>query len=429
MKLLPVNKVQLPRKIKYLVEIPILNGIVLFNLLTRNIVLLGKPEYDSFFTSEYALNNYYTVDVHFNEYNTVKIIRKILNQLDNDNRLVKDHKYIIFTTLDCNAHCPYCFENGFKNNTTMDNQIATQVADWIVKHSGGKKVTLTWFGGEPLLNREAITTISDCLAVQNIDFRGYIFTNGYLIDNDFVARATTNWKIDGVEITLDGTEDIYNKIKNFEDKNAFAVVLGNLLTISNAGLKVIIRINLSTQNYTNMLLLLDLLKSKLNISSNISLHVEKMYFKTQGKYNHYDLNEFDQLEKIYRLFIDEAEAKGYIIEINALYKKLKSCNCYADRAGGYVIFPNGSIGLCEHYINDFVVGNIYTDTCNMEIARRFRTRLEDLEECFQCQFYTECLRMEKCDFHHNFCSQEHKKTILWKIARELHREIRDENSV
>lgn len=420
--ILPKNKVVNPRKICCLVENKIEAGYILFNLLTRNIVFLSNEEYSSFFSSEYAIENYFTVDENFNEHNTIKSTRNILYKIDNDNRFITDYKYVIFTTLDCNARCSYCFENGFKSKKYMSKSTALKVARYIAERANGKKVNITWFGGEPLLNREVINTISNYLLEHNIEFESFFFTNGYLIDDDFIYQAKKNWNLKAIEVTIDGTKQIYNRIKNFTDQNAFAVVTNNLLKVSKAEINVIIRINLCLENYNVMVKLLDELRLVFGTSNNISLHIEKLYLKKQGIC---DLNLHtivDQLEIKYREFIELAEKKGIKLKIDESWKCLKVSNCYADRAGGNVIFPNGTIGMCEHYIDDFIVGDVCNDVYNHVKQTEFRNRMIELEDCSKCFLYSDCLRMKNCDFHHDICSSERRKTLLWRISRNLYQE-------
>lgn len=421
-KILPINKVVNPRKIRSIVEKQTEDGVVVFNLLTRNIVFLQHEEYDTFYSSIYAIENYFTVEESFNEYKTIKTIREMLYKLDNDIRFVKECKYVIFTTLDCNAHCYYCFENGFKYSQYMSKDTAVKVAQHIVERSNNKKVNITWFGGEPLLNKKVMDIISCYLSEHNIEFESFIFTNGYLIDDNFLYESKKTWNIKTVEVTLDGTEKVYNNVKNIPDTNAFAVVVNNLLQTSKAGIKTIIRINISLDNYKEMIKLLDELRVVFRNSKNVSLHIEKMYLKKQGNYDLKYRTIIDQLEIKYRKFIELAENKGFLIETDKSWKCLKVSNCYADRSGGYVIFPNGTVGMCEHYIDNFVIGDIYTDNYNFAKQLEFRSRMKELRDCPKCFLYSDCLRMKNCDFHYDICTEEHKKTLLWRINRNLHQE-------
>jgi uncharacterized protein len=59
-------------------------------------------------------------------------------------------KFTICVTHRCNLRCDYCYIG--KNDTTMDVPTASAVVDWIfARPTGGEKVDIGLFGGEPLL--------------------------------------------------------------------------------------------------------------------------------------------------------------------------------------------------------------------------------------------------------------------------------------
>ena len=73
----------------------------------------------------------------------------------------------IFTTTACNARCFYCFEAGAKKRT-MTGETAISVADYIIDNCIDNKITLQWFGGEPLCNHKVIDIICNKLKEKNI---------------------------------------------------------------------------------------------------------------------------------------------------------------------------------------------------------------------------------------------------------------------
>ncbi|MBP3801509.1 MAG: 4Fe-4S cluster-binding domain-containing protein [Clostridia bacterium] len=68
---------------------------------------------------------------------------------------------VIFTTLGCNANCYYCYENNLRNNKyKMSKETADKIISLLIKNNK-KKISIGWFGGEPLYNEEIIDYISD----------------------------------------------------------------------------------------------------------------------------------------------------------------------------------------------------------------------------------------------------------------------------
>lgn len=53
-------------------------------------------------------------------------------------------------------------------------------------------------------------------------------SNGYLFNPTLICEAVDVWKLRKIQITLDGTESVYEKIKQFGDKQSFQKVIENI---------------------------------------------------------------------------------------------------------------------------------------------------------------------------------------------------------
>ena len=94
-------------------------------------------------------------DENINDYDAVNtyLSTKHRYQTPVENNFDYIDKYVIFTTLDCNARCFYCYELKSKGKTPMSIETAEKVAKYIITHCPkGTEVSLDWFGGEPLFN-------------------------------------------------------------------------------------------------------------------------------------------------------------------------------------------------------------------------------------------------------------------------------------
>lgn len=142
----------------------IVKNVCIYNTFTDAVIILNKCEYDKFIQF-YEFNE---DDADINTWINQGLI--IPNTLDetamvNYNRArdtftQKTATYRILTTTCCNARCFYCYEDGIQP-ITMTIDIANRVADFIINKSRDKKrIALNWFGGEPLLNPDIITIIT-----------------------------------------------------------------------------------------------------------------------------------------------------------------------------------------------------------------------------------------------------------------------------
>jgi uncharacterized protein len=129
----------------------------------------------------------------------------------------------VLTTLQCNFACDYCFQgdhgdyNKFAEKMTLER--AVSVGDWIERELdrvGPERLTLMFFGGEPLLNLPVMYYLSERMSRATRD-RGLpmsitIITNGLLLTPDVVDRLLP-YGLSGVKITLDGDRETHNRMR------------------------------------------------------------------------------------------------------------------------------------------------------------------------------------------------------------------------
>ena len=201
------------------------NKILVYNTMTKELISLDDEKMSLLVKEKnFSLDNellielakkWFIVNDNTNEktlYNQSVSIAKMFSQ----NNYINN--FTILPTTDCNARCFYCFELGCKREN-MDLQTASKTIEYIKKASKGKNVYLQWFGGEPLYNIEIIDYICSELKRLNISFKSKMVTNGYLFDENVFSKAKELWNLTAIQITLDGTEKIYNKTKAYIYKN------------------------------------------------------------------------------------------------------------------------------------------------------------------------------------------------------------------
>lgn len=305
--------------------------------------------------------------------------------------------YTILPTTDCNARCFYCFETGV-NKYTMDKITAVDTAEYIKKNSAGEQVEIRWFGGEPLYNVDVIDIISEKLKETGVSFKSHMVSNGYLFDDDIVVRAKNSWNLYNVQITLDGTEKIYNRCKNYiyKDVNAFESVIENIERLINAEICVSVRLNMDVHNSGDLYKLTDFLAARFGGNEYFSVYVS-LLFENSGKLK------IDYSDKPHLRLIDEfIEFQSYIEKQGILLKsKLPSepvyTSCMADSDASVLILPTGELSRCEHALYSDVIGSIYSDELNAESIRSWKEVKYPSDECKSCYLYPECRPLKRCE--------------------------------
>lgn len=202
----------------------------------------------------FLYKNYFLVPKGFNSNKLVDNIRKISLPPVDDTYLNHPWEFTILTTTKCNARCFYCYEQHSKNKHDMTNQMALKIAKYIDDVAPNTELSLDWFGGEPLFNQKAIDLIVNYLLQKGRWFKSSITTNGYLLDEKLVSKACDVWNLKFAQITIDGTESVYNKAKNYiykKDSSPYQRVMNNIENLINNNVTVAIRINLDNYNIEN----------------------------------------------------------------------------------------------------------------------------------------------------------------------------------
>jgi uncharacterized protein len=121
----------------------------------------------------------------------------------------------ITTTMDCNLGCYYCYED--KSKLYLNREGCDRILDWIkkqIKERGYKRLYTDWYGGEPMLNQDAIEYFSDraieyCDA-ENIGYSSSIISNGTQWPEDargFIQRT----RIRHLQFTFDGPRQHHDR--------------------------------------------------------------------------------------------------------------------------------------------------------------------------------------------------------------------------
>src|SRR4030095_12418757 len=150
--------------------------------------------------------------------------REALNKFFTDYREDTEQlRVTVLTTLQCNFACDYCFQGDHgdynKDADKMSRDESARRAIWIEGRRDElhpKRLTITFFGGEPLLNMPVVYDQA-ARAFKACQDRGVtlalgIITNGLLLTEAMVERLLP-YGLSYVKVTLDGDRDTHNKMR------------------------------------------------------------------------------------------------------------------------------------------------------------------------------------------------------------------------
>ena len=411
------------RKMNYVLKKNCRQGVLLHNSITGKLVLLSGAEaalleeLPAKYTEKMneLVEDYYLVPVSYNEKKTVETLRCLLKRLLEKKGI---ENYTILTTTNCNARCFYCYESNLPH-INMEADTAKKLVEYMANNKQCKSLKLHWFGGEPLVGIKRIDQICEDLTERGIAFISTMTSNGYLFSEPIVKRAVESWKLDSVQITLDGTEEVYNRTKAYVGVNGspFLRVLNNIKLLLDHGIQVIIRLNLDKHNNEDLNMLIDELEEIFNNHERIEVYTHTL-FEDAG---------FAPIER------DEGSRNSLYsrqIELNSKLEKMglqkrhrslpfvKTHNCMADTDNSVVVYPDGRIFKCEHVEIGDEAGSITTEDTVEYGIKKFQITTE-LSECSECPIYPSCILLKNCagildknTYTCNYDVEQYKKALV-----------------
>ena len=409
------------RLMTYVVQQPVDDGLLLYNTLTCSLVLLTPDEAADITAQRELIDRWFLVSEAHDDQKLCRQVRQMAALLKPAAKTITG--YTILTTTGCNARCFYCFEKGIKP-IVMTTETASKVVRYIVAHRGDEKVMLRWFGGEPLVNAKVIDQICTELSRQGVPFCSTMTSNGYLFDADRIQRAKDLWLLQKVQITLDGTAQTYNSVKDYVYRgvNAFERVLQNIGLLTAAGIRVSIRLNVDKHNIGEMAELVELLHQRFGTNEHLSVYSHELFGERAPEDN---AELFAQ-----RMLLEQQIAKCGYGGRKRLQKDTQLNHCMADNDRSALIAPDGHLGKCEHNIDSEFFGHIDHEERDKAILRKFKERRADIEACATCPYYPQCYRLVMCadDFG---CTPENQREHLHKMKKgmknEYERYLKNEN--
>lgn len=311
---------------------------------------------------------------------------------------------------DCNLRCKYCFAETGDFGTgrkLMTPETGRKAIDFLIEHSAGRQnLELDFFGGEPLMAWETVTsTVDYARSVEKQhgkNFRFTITTNGMLLDDEKIEYI--NREMSNCVLSLDGRKEINDNIRiTANNKGSYDLIVPKFKKLVEG------RTNPGRTDYyvrgTFTKYNLDFVEDVLHIASLgfPQLSVEPVTAPADADYAiaEKDLPViFKGYDRLYDIMAESVEKTGkkpfnffhFMIDLQqgpCAVKRLRGCGC----GNEYVaVTPDGDIYPCHQFvgIDEWKMGNIYDGQVNGEIADYFaKTHIYSKQGCSECwaRFY------------------------------------------
>lgn len=155
---------------------------------------------------------------------------------------------------DCNFNCSYCYQDEYQNDKPEGNgEVINAFFNYLSDNFSNRKMYITIFGGEPLLNtasaRESMKLLLEGAARAGLQVA--VVTNGYHL-NDYIDIIKSS-DIREIQVTLDGTEEVHNSRRSLAGGGAtFQKIVEGIDRALVGGIPINLRVVLDRENISDL---------------------------------------------------------------------------------------------------------------------------------------------------------------------------------
>lgn len=249
----------------------------------------------------------------------------------------------ILPTLRCNLRCVYCYEDHL--DLDMDEQTQSRLLAYVEeKLRANRGLSISWFGGEPLLRLDLIRGLSAKLIhlceSSNSSYEAQITTNGLLLTRP-VAEELTSLGVQSAQVTLDGSQSGHDARRVLPSgEGTYARILGNVLEIADL-LDVRIRVNLDQETLHRAEELLDDLEP---VREKVSLGFYPVMPTPAACNSDLKCLSIGEFSPFQRALLQETYRRGF--HIVGGYAPTATVYCGAYQLNTHVVDPRGDLFTC-----------------------------------------------------------------------------------
>ncbi len=306
---------------------------------------------------------------------------------------------------DCNLRCKYCFADTGEfhgKRSIMSAEVGKKAIDFVIANSGNRRnIEIDYFGGEPLMNFEAVKEITEYAKAQgkqhDKNFRFTITTNGILLDEK--VKEYVNENMSNVVLSLDGRKEVNDKMRcRVDGSGSYDAIVPKFIDLA------------ESRNQDNYYVRGTFTANNLHFADDV-LHMADLGFKQTSvepvvapETEDYALKEehipvvFSEYEKLAEEYVKRRrEGRGFnffhfMVDLEqgpCVVKRLSGCGAGHEYLA---VTPEGDIYPCHQFVGNekFKMGNVFAGTLDADIRSMFeKSNIYTKPKCTDCfaKFY------------------------------------------
>jgi radical SAM protein with 4Fe4S-binding SPASM domain len=301
----------------------------------------------------------------------------------------------------CNLRCKHCYQTGekqvemsFPGVRDVIREIDDTLKTWKSVYEIDFSPSVNISGGEPLLREDLYRVVEEFCSR---DFEIFLLTNGTLIDRK-TAEKLTRSGIRGVQVSIEGTENIHDSIRG---TRSFSASMRGVQHLLNAGMEVTLNATLSRLNADSFMNMIRL-SSELGVQN---LGFSRLVPSGRGKGMIKEMLKTEDVSSLYKKIFSQKTNGLAIVTGDPVASESRKSKDHSDDTGdipsggcaaglsGLTILPDGTLVPCRRL--PVPIGNIRKDSLRevwaaSEILNALRDRSRYKGKCGSCRQWSRC---------------------------------------
>lgn len=302
----------------------------------------------------------------------------------------------ILPSLACNFQCVYCYQK--ESEKKMSQKVQGAVVRLVEKKLlRGGSLSVSWFGGEPLLQMDIIERLSkkfiQICETKDSAYFANIVTNGYLL-NTKNADKLKELGVSEAQVTIDGPAELHDKRRMLKGgQKTFKKIIENVKKASEK-INIAVRMNVDETNKDHIKDVIEILVKE-GLERQVGFYPGQTYPYTEVCK---DIGQTCLSRKDYSLL--GLKTLMLLAEYGFSYSywipSSRGNYCTADKDNSFVITPSGGIVNCwnETAKPDMEIGHLIR-SCTKKMERNAKTwngiNPLDRKECVSCILLPVCM--------------------------------------
>lgn len=263
-------------------------------------------------------------------------------------------RLIVLPTLSCNLNCPYCYETH--DGSKMGKKITRNVKAYIKKKMESLKgLTISWFGGEPLLYPDIIGDVgvfaSQISRKSDVEFDSTITTNATLLSEETI-QILDEAGVNELQVTIDGSKATHNQTRiPANGRNTYEQIVKNVKNFLDYDPEnnLILRVHIHSTDNKEINGIRKLFVEFAGYKGQLKLYFRQLFSSCTEAWDQDLVDETrsllgdvdDRKDDLMLTLYNEAIEEGF-----RLYFGKSLSSCYADYDSSWVIRPDGLLHKC-----------------------------------------------------------------------------------